>query len=78
MGAKLAEIVGSILGLGIAPHEKASHEERPCWPGRVEVAAFVMHLFGLRPQDMGRVKARLEEHLAECKCPPRAAPPEGW
>lgn len=78
MSGKLAEILGAIVGAGTAPHEREAHEERPCWPGRVEVAAFVMHLVGLRPQDMDRVKKRLEAHLEVCKCPPRAVPPEGW
>lgn len=78
MSGKIAEVVGTIAGAGISPHEKAAHEERPCWPGRVEIAAFVMHLFGLRPCDIDKVKKRLEEHLNECACPPRAVPPEGW
>lgn len=78
MSGRLAQAVGSLVGVGIAPHERADHEERPCWPGRVEVAAFVMHLLGLRPQDTDKVKKRLQEHLKECECPPRAIPPENW
>jgi hypothetical protein len=70
--------MGALLAIMTGAHEKESHEERPCWPGRLEIMAFVAHVYGLRPQDMDKVADRLEAHLAVCQCPPRSSPPEGW
>lgn len=70
--------IGILLARATAPHEISVHEERPCWHGRVEAVAFVAHVFGIRPQDLEKVRDRLKDHLTKCGCSPRAIPPEGW
>lgn len=78
LGAVDSARIGIALADAVAPHEKELHEERPCWHGRVEIVAYVAHVLGLRPQDMGKVSERIGAHLEDCRCPPRPVPPEGW
>lgn len=70
--------VGIMLAKAMTFHENDAHEERPCWWGRVELAAFVAHCLGLRPEDMAKVAGRITAHEAGCMCPARPRPPAGW